>query len=157
MINSSKLEQLKQPEELLTQHSTQHLFMTDFRFTWHFLKQRCASPGYLSNLRQNSGQKPASVRVQSPVCERFSGWGSRTTAPGLPTAPPRCHCPPDRRPPRCLPCRPRPALRWRPSDSPPSPSSAFPLRTSGRWDPGFREGNGLVFIKTVLLNTVYSR
>lgn len=86
----------------------------------------------------------------------LSGWGYRTTAPGLPTALLRCRCPPDLRPPRCLPCHPHPAPLWRLWDSLPSPSSAFPLKTSGHWDPGFREGKMHFIKKTRTFNTVYS-
>lgn len=68
----------------------------------------------------------------------FSGWGSQTIAPDRPTAPLRCRCPQDLRPRHCPPCRRRPAPPWRLWGSPPFPSSACLLKTSGRWDPDFQ-------------------
>lgn len=59
----------------------------------------------------------------------------RTTAPGQPTGPPHCRCPPGPLLPHSLPCRPHPPPEWHPWDSPPSPSSASPLETSGHWGP----------------------
>ena len=91
--------------------------------------QRAGSYRFLQSMECSEQGRP--VWPRSCACLT----ACRTTAPGQPTEPPHCRCPPGPLLPHSLPCRPHPPPEWHPWDSSPSPPSASPLETSGHWSP----------------------
>ena len=129
-------------KKFISWHCQRHMSSYILHETFdHARGRRSPWPAALHHILQWHAQ--CTVNQKVPSCSNVGAAGIRvgvtacqTTAPGRPTEPPHCRCPPGPPPRRCPPCRPRPVPPWHPWGFPLSPSSACPPGTSGRWDPG---------------------